>query len=658
MNVSQECLLAMALFTPATSAIAKEPEGSLPAARVLPGATVLTHTARRGEVLSGFSLRLANCIGPREEPITAALRVRGKLLADRVAIPAFAFPLVEHTRPHGPALPLDVGQEYRQAIEPTRLRAGDQVQVEILSTKPVKSGVVATLQFQGRHPLAAMRNPFRESRLAGPVCRIPWQRAEVIAVGTQVKFDPLCAPQNNASIVADDDGTLFQFTAYYSVDEQYGGGRGGSYSRVFGYRKGPKATGWEPLGVVAELHPGKTYSGDPFAFRDLEGTPCLVYTVADGTDGFADWRRIDAFVIRSTTKSFSGPWGVPHALFEGYPRDPDDNRTGGRANCIRIYPREKSHDYLLVWTHGAQDMDIRGLLLPDLAGAITHEQIGNAPVLVRNQDEGGGGFQHGSKGYLSTWQIPWVNDPTGVQRLYEIDLSHPLDPEAWRVVPGSIGMNDGADARRDGGCTADSWAVSAIGDELWATSCEWSVTEQRNALMAHRAPIRGKGPLPSDGDRFRYGTVRVPGFHEVVPVVEYAVGTECALELTFSSVGKEAYGFLLLGPSTQPLFHHSVGLEVSSAGSRLVAYADDATPIPLTGYASPTWEPGKSYRMRLARHGNRLSGWVDGVPVGQVEVASPTILAALQDPQRFKLYGWQGGSYTVSGAVLVDGPGR
>ncbi|MBX7259488.1 MAG: hypothetical protein K1Y02_24220, partial [Candidatus Hydrogenedentes bacterium] len=464
-------------------ASAAEPSGSLSAAEVKPGATVCTYTAKGGDTVSGFFIRLTNCVGPREEPVVAALRVRGELLPERVQIPAFPFPLVKHTRGDGPYIPpLDVGQEFRMAISPVSLKEGDEVRVEIVSTAPLVSGLTAGLQLQGRHPLAEMRNPFRESRTAGPVSRIPWKAPEVIAIGNQQKFDPQCAPQNNSSIVSDADGTLFQFTAYYSVDEQYGGGRGGSYSHIFGFRKNPGENQWQQLGMIVDVHKGQTYSGDPFAFRDLDGTPCLVYTVADGTNGFADWKKLGAFLLRSTTKSFAGPWGEPHAFFEDYPREPDDNRTGGRANCIRIYSREKTRDYVFVWTHGAQDMDIRGVILSNLDVTLTHEQIGTAQVLVRNQDEGGGGFQFGEKGYLSTWQIPWVNDPTGIQRVYEFDLADALNPESWRVVPGSLGMNDGSTAFRDGGCTADSWAVSLVGNELWATSCEWSVSEKKNYL--------------------------------------------------------------------------------------------------------------------------------------------------------------------------------
>ncbi|MFA6240342.1 MAG: hypothetical protein WC655_05410, partial [Candidatus Hydrogenedentales bacterium] len=443
---------------------AEEPSGSLRASEVRPGATVCAYTAKEGDVVSGVFLRLTNCIGPREEPVVAAVRVRGELLKERVAIPVFPFPLVKHTRGDGPDVPpLDVGQEYRVALQPIALQKDENVTVEIVSTKPIKSGVTGGLQLQGRHPLSEMRNPFRESRSAGPVSRIPWKAPEIIAVGTQEKYDPQCAPQNNSSIIADDDGTLFQFTAYYSVDEQYGGGRGGSYSRIFGFKKRPGADSWEPLGLVVDLHEGMTYSGDPFVFRDLDGVPCVLYTTADGTNGFADWKLIGAYLRRSTTKSFAGPWGDPHPFFENYPREPDDNKTGGRANCIRIYSREKTRDYVFVWAHGAQDMDIRGVILPNLESTLTHEQIGNAPILVRNQDEGGGGFQCDGKGYLSTWQIPWVNDPTGIQRVYEFDLEDALNPESWRIVPGSLGMNDGTAAIRDGGCTADSWAVSAIG---------------------------------------------------------------------------------------------------------------------------------------------------------------------------------------------------
>lgn len=646
---------AAALFL-VSGAASVEPSGSLTAALVKPGATVCSYTARNGDTVSGFFIRLTNCVGPREEPVVAAIRVHGELLPARVHIPAFPFPLVKHTRGDRPGIPpLDVGQEFRAAIPPVTLKEGEEVRVEIVSAESLVSGVTAGLQLQGRHALAEMRNPFRESRTAGPVSRIPWEPPEIIAAGNQQKFDPQCAPQNNSSIVSDADGTLFQFTAYYSVDEQYGGGRGGSYSRIFGFRKAPGSDRWEQLGLIVDLHKEQTYSGDPFAFRDLNGTPCLVYTVADGTNGFADWKRLGAFLRRSTTNSFAGPWGEPHAFFENYPREPDDNKTGGRANCIRIYSREKTRDYVFVWTHGAQDMDIRGVILPDLNATLTHEQIGSAPVLVRNQDEGGGGFQFGEKGYLSTWQIPWVNDPTGIQRVYEFDLADALNPEAWRIVPGSLGMNDGSTAYRDGGCTADSWAVSLVGNELWATSCEWSVSDKKNYLLARRASA-GEASLFRGSGVFRYGAVCVDGFHEVVPVIEYAVGKECAFEMTFIGTGLYAYAFLMLAPSDAALYKNSLCLEVSSSGSRLVAYRDDADPIPLTSYQPIVWESGKPISIKLIRRDAELTGLVDGQTVGPATISGSDMLQWLDQSPRFKLYGWKGSGYSIAGAVLTDGP--
>jgi hypothetical protein len=90
---------------------------------------------------------------------------------------------------------------------------------------------------------------------------------------------------------------------------------------------------------------------------------------------------------------------------------------------------------------------------------LTQEQIKAAPTLTRNQEEGGGGFVRGSKGYLSTWQIPGINDSTSIQRFYEFDLYDPLNPEKWRVVPGSWGWNDGVNPIEDGGATADAWSL-------------------------------------------------------------------------------------------------------------------------------------------------------------------------------------------------------
>ena len=662
--MKRKVIIALAFVLVASFCRAGEIERSISADKVAPGAVVLEWNADSDVVLSGFYLRLANCLPPRDEPIVAYLCVRGERVGASVAVPKFEYPLAYHTRPHNfdPQTfpPLDVGREYRRALDPIQLRRGDDVRITVESCGAnVESGLVAGLQFQGKLNLATLRDPFRESRTNGPVCSIPWSEPEIVAIGTGEKFDPLCAPQNNSSVISDADGTLYIFCAYYSVDEQYGGGRGGSYSRIYGYKKAPQASEWESLGLVVDLMEGQTYSGDPFVFRDLDGTPCLLFTTCDGTEGFADWQLIGTYIQRSQTDSFSGPWGEPIALWKDYPREPDDNKTGGRANCVRIYPREKTRDYLVVWNHGACDMDVRGLVVKDLTTEISHDAIGKAPLFVKNQEEGGGGFTRGDKGYYSTWQIPWLNDPNGLQRLYEVDLNDPVNPESWRVVPGSIGCNDGANPKRDGGTTADAWAISIANDRVWATSCEYSATENKNYLYVRSAPVEEfdrfiQGARSADV-AYRYGVARLELYHETFPTIEYAVGQNCSLELTFKSFGDLSYAFIALGASEAPAQFRSIFFEVNPTGAMLVGYKDVPTRIVLAEAPSPTWKPGESYRLKLVRDGARLTGYVDGVEAISTTIEDSELLEYLNDEPRFKLYGWQGGSYEISNAILVDG---
>lgn len=666
MNRKQLLLAAFALLTPFVGAalFGAEIERSIPADAVKPNAVVLEWTADHDAALSGYFVRLANCLPPRDEPIVAALSVNGQRVGENVAIPIFPYPLLHHTLPytHGSQTipPLDVGREYRRAVGPIALRQGDVVAVAIESCGPeIASGVTAGLQFQGRRPLAEMRNPFRECRTNGPVCSIPWSEPECVAVGTQEKFDPRCAPQNNSSVIADRDGTLYIFCAYYSVDEQYGGGRGGSYSRIVGFKKAPDAEQWEDIGIVVDLMEGATYSGDPFVFRDLEGRPCLLFCFCDGTNGFADWKLGGNYVLRSETDSFSGPWSDPIPLWSNYPREPDDNKTGGRANCVRIFPRQETQDYLVVWNHGAQDMDVRGVVVKNFDEEITHEQLGDAMLFSKNQEEGGGGFTYGNKGYYSTWQIPWRNDPNGLQRLYEVDLTEPLTPASWRVVPGSIGFNDGSNPKRDGGTTADAWAISVANDRVWATSCEYSATEKKNYLYVRSAPLdafeKHVESVKPDDVVFRYGAVRVPTYHEVFPTIEYALGQQCSLEFDFTSYGDLSYAFISLGPSDVPNESRSLFFEMNPDGTRLVAYKDDATRHVLAEQPEPTWEPGKTYRLKLVRNGARFAFFVDGEEALDVTIDDEEILRNANDEPRFRLYGWQGGRYEIANAVLVDG---
>ena len=631
---------------------AQPPEGggTIAAREVQPGAVVFRYKAPGAVTLTGFSVRLANCVGPEKQPVVAAVWIRGGLRRERISLPVYGSPLNQYTRQNGRVFPpLDVAQEYRVALdEPALLAAGDEAAVEIVSAGPMRSGVTAGLQFQGRWPLLKMREPFRQTKAAGPVCRIAWSDREVICTGNQRRFDPQCAPQNNSIVVADEDGTLWQFTAFYSVDEQYGGGRVGSYARTYAYRKRPGAGTWEPLGSVLDLPQGITYVADPFAFRDLDGTPCLILGVVDGTMGFVDWKLSWGYLLRSTTRSFAGPWTKPRFLWEAYPQGAT---CDGRMICPKIFPREKTRDYVLLWQHGTQDIADRGAILPDLQTTLTHAQIDAAPVLVRNQNEGNGGFVCGGKGYICGWQIPNVNDVTSIQRLYEFDLADPLDPEKWRVAGGSWGFNDGAHAVEDGGATADCWQLSLLGDELWATSVAWSATHRKNSTLACHVPWEKRL-----GDVFRYGVSRVVPYHEIAPVVEYAVGKQCSLELEQTGVGKDAYGFVFLAPSLRPLHYGGIALEASNKGSRLVAYSADGKPAGLTPYQGPRWSSGRPLRLKLQRDGYRITGWSGGVRIGPVAVADPTQRRLLDEPQRFKLYGWQGSLYSVRDAVLTDGP--
>lgn len=623
-------------------------EGSLAAELVCAGAVVLAYQPTSAGVVSGFYVRLTHCIGPRNQPVVIGIRRGGALLTERVMIPVYGEPLNLFTRTGGKVFPpLDVGQEYRVALkEPLAMVAGDMLALEVISSEPLASGVTAGLQMQGVWPLLKMREPFRPTKSAGPVCRVAWSAPQRICTGTQKPFDPRCAPQNNSGVVSDADGTLHQFTAFYSVDEQYGGGREESYSRVFAFVKRTGAADWEMSGLPFDLPPGISYIGDPFAFRDLEGRPCLVYSMVDGTRGFVDWQHIWGCIRRSKTNSFAGPWGEPHHFWEKLPGEGYRHR----CICLRVYPRTRTHDYALIWLAGGSDITLRGAILPDLAGVLTHQQVLSAPILARNQEEGGGGFVHGDKGYLSTWQIPNINDVTSVQRLYEFDLADPLSPHSWRAVPGSWGFNDGTNAVEDGGTTADSWSLSMVGEELFATSVAWSVSQRLNSVLVRQ--VRWNRCL---GDVFRYGVSRVQGYHEVAPVVEHALGADCSLKATITAAGEETGVTMGLAPSDRPLLHGGIAVEISDAGSRLVAYCGEGKATGLTAYTEPRFYAGRPYTVELIRREDQITGKVDGQEVGVAVITEPAQRALLSESQRFKFHGWRGGMYEVREAVLVDG---
>ncbi|MBN2377500.1 MAG: hypothetical protein JXD22_13950 [Sedimentisphaerales bacterium] len=633
-------------------------EHAIPARQVSVGKPILRWCTQETCVLSGFYTRLSNAIGPVEKPTIVGIRIDGQLLAEQVQIPVYGSPLNQFTATGGKmAVPLDVGQEYRVALEnPRSLSIGQIVVVEVLDSESLRSGLTAGLQFQGIWKLTDMRAPFREVRGSGPISRAEWSPRQLIVTGNQIRGDSLCAPQNNSGIVSDPNGALYQFTAFYSVDEQYGGGRLDSYSRLYGFQRRPGQTTWEPLGLLVDPVPmGLTYAGDPFAFRDLQGRPCLIFTTVDGTRGFHDWKHIDARLMRSQSNSFAGPWSKERPIFEGL-ASVDSHRH--RVNCLRIYPRVRHKDYLIVWLHGESDISWKGILVKDLDQPLSHQQVLTATQLSRNQEEGGAGFVRGDKGYLSTWQIPSINDPTGIQRLYEFDLDDPLNPERWQIVPGSVGWTDPRQPLEDGGPTADSWALSYLPeqDELWATMIVWSASQKRNSVLTcSTAWDRRQGSI------FRLG---VPAcswnshgiWQEVAPVVEYAVGWQCSLVGSITGYGSEAYLCLGLGPSAQPLLHGAVCIEVTEAGARLAYVETNGSVEGLTKFVAVKFASGRPYRLELIRDGWIFRAAVDDINLGPVAIDSPVIRQCLTDNPRFKFLARRGGYYELTDVVLTDGP--
>ena len=113
---------------------------------------------------------------------------------------------------------------------------------------------------------------------------------------------------------------------------------------------------------------------------------------------------------------------------------------------------------------------------------------------------------------------------------------------------------------------------------------------------------------------------------------------------------------MLRAPSTRPLYYGGVALEASDKGSRLVAYSADGKPAGLTPYRGPQWSSGRPLRLTLQRDGYRITGSSGGIQLGPVAITDPTQRKLLDEPQRFKLSGWQGSLYSVRDAVLTDGP--
>lgn len=628
----------------------------IPVAGIVTGAVLMRWRCDRATTLVGFSVRLADPVGARRQPLHVGLRVAGGLRPERAVLPAFPFPLNAHCAQGQSEAPLEVAEEHAATLRPAlRLAAGSEVElVAVDAPEAPPGGVVVRLIRAGLHRHEDLA--FRETRTAGPVCRVPWSAAETVCVGSELPGDARCSPQNNSGVVADADGTLWQFTAFYSVDEQFGGGREGSFSRLFASRRDPDGT-WRDAGLVADPVPaGLTYCGDPFAFRDLDGRPCLVYTACDGTHGFVDWTHVDAWCLRSASDSFSGPWEPPFPLWRGLPgRGHDD-----RCNCLRIFPRSAHRDYLVTWIHGEQDICLRGTLLRRLEDGLDHATVRGAQVLIRNQEEGGGGFVRDGVAYLSTWQIPSINDPTGIQRLYAIDLNDPCAPGAVRALPGSWGWTDPRDPRQDGGATADAWALSWLegSDELWATAVTWSASEKRNRVLALRVPWAGRqgaawrvGAPARTWDSF--GTCAA-----ITPELAHPLGECWRFAATVTVLAGSA---LRLGLRPQAgrfirnqAERHAVLLEWTPAGARLAAYPGHAGTASATAITGPPLRPGTAHRVALAWRDGTLHATVDGVVLPALVVDDPGHRELLTGETRLAWVCRQGEALELADLELED----
>ncbi len=601
--------------------IAAEIHGELPASRIAADAIILDHRAQVGEVLTGFGARYAT---PRP-PLTVGVVVRlsiDDVELGRMTLPYLPAPAAEHTAAGRSAEPFDVAREWRQRLSPAvHLTSGQRVIMSVVSAPLDAPALAGVVQFAGQVDAGTLRAPWRETRMAGPVCSIPWSVAEEVCRGSERGGDARCSPQNNSGVVSDPDCTLWQFTAFYSEDEQFGGGRAGSISRIAAFRRADDGT-WSDQGIVADPVPwGLTYAGDPFAFHDRDGTPCLASSVVDGSHGFSDWSHIGLVILRSRSTSFAGPWDPPHFLLRGLPGHGHDDR----AICWRLLPRPDG-SWLTCWNHGERDITWRALVLPDLRHEQPHHAVMGATIMARNQEEGGGGFADGGTAFLSSWQIPGINDPTGVQRLYAVDLVAPLEPGSWRIVPGSVGWTDPTDPRQDGGPTADAWNLSLPrSGELWATAVMWSASEQRNRILARhtRWPLQ-RGP-------WRIGVParswQSHGTHDrVLPCIEWALGRQWTAEVVLSIAQPGAEVSIGVSPATAP--HGEGG-----------AFFPLSAPV------------GQTLTVHLQRDGSTLTAHVDHI--AQPQLCLDTTLAG---ETRLALSLGQGASVSIMQVMLDDRP--
>ncbi len=319
-------------------------------------------------------------------------------------------------------------------------------------------------------------------------------------------------------------------------------------------------------------------------------------------------------------------------------RDLPGRQHHDRAIYWRLLPRADG-SWLALWNHGEQDLAWRGLILPDLEHELDHAAVLTAPELARNQEEGGGGFVSDGAAFLSTWQIPSINDPSAVQRLYRVDLARPLDPAGWRIVPGSLGWTDPGDPRQDGGPTADAWNLSLPRpDTLWATAMVWSESQRRNRVLARHCPW----PIPV-GPWHLGAPDRIWDSHgpqeRVVACLEWAVGRSWSADLEIDITRPGAGLVIGLVPAETPPGVSGFGLALGGIGQAM-----DAVPS-----LSP---PVGRQRLHLERDGQHLR--IAGVGQAAAVVELP---ASLGEDTRLALAVGRGTALIIHHLTLQD-PGR
>jgi len=481
-----------------------------------------------------------------------------------------------------------------------------------------------------------------------------------IAVGNEMPFDARSHVQNNSNIIRNPyNGRLIAVPAFFTVDEQKTG-QSGLKSRLYLYQSKPYGAGntldaqgnpivdWEEAGVLVDLDPNSTdqtqYVGDAHLSYDAEGNVICIFNTVNGINDVTTRTGLSVKWIK--LDKATGVWSKPATLYHF-----EYNQTSEWVYCPRLVYDAVARKYLLVlnvW-NSADNRHFRALRLDSLQTALTAADIRSAPVIIMNNEEGGGMWKVGTDVFISTWQVPSNNTPTTRQTIYKAPLAEAHLPGAWKPFAHSGARNEPNNIFQDGGFTADAcnfW-VEESARKIYRTCVGWGNNRTRNYMVWSQSDYNRV--WRSDTATFACPLQET----QANPIIDIPVAANGSFEMTLLPInggsGTNRDRFMLqLGSVYAQVSPGYIGLGYSSSltGGQVFGSTNAA------GLAV-----GVPVKLKVVRAGNAFTLFVNDARrvAGVVPNAATDTLASIgSETARWNFVGYTQSEYEVSNVTILD----